>query len=65
MFDINAHSGKELHQFKLYGIQLILNVLGNDNLVDKVFAYVLTDIVWIFMLDTPLESIVLDFGFSG
>ena len=40
MFDINAHSGKELHQFKLCGIQLILSVLGNDNLVDKVFACV-------------------------
>ena len=40
VFDINAHSGKELHQFKLCGIQLILSVLGNDNLVDKVFACV-------------------------
>lgn len=45
MFDVNAHSGKELHQFKLCGIQLILTVLGNDNLVDKVFAYVLTGTV--------------------
>ncbi|CAB4040483.1 HEAT repeat-containing 1, partial [Paramuricea clavata] len=36
VFDINTHSGKELHQFKLCGIELILSVLGNDNLVNKI-----------------------------
>lgn len=41
VFDVNTHSGKELHQFKLCGIELILSVLGTDNLVDKVFIYVM------------------------
>ena len=36
VFDVNSHSGKELRQFKLCGIELILSVLGNDNLVNKV-----------------------------
>ena len=36
VFDVNVHSGKELHQFKFYGIELILGVLGTDNFVDKV-----------------------------
>ncbi len=36
VFDVNTHSGKELRHFKLCGIELILSVLGNDNLVNKV-----------------------------
>ena len=45
VFDINTHSGKELHQFKLCGIELILSVLGNDNLVDKVLVVYVLDVV--------------------
>lgn len=41
VFDVNTHSGKELHQFKLCGIELILSVLATDSLVDKVFIYVM------------------------
>ena len=36
VFDVNTHSGKELRQFKLCGIELILSVIGNDNLVNRV-----------------------------
>lgn len=39
VFDVNSHSEKELHQFKLSVMELILRVLGNDNFVIKVCDY--------------------------
>ena len=41
VFDVNTHSGKELHHFKLYGIEVILSVLGNENLTEQVFVYII------------------------
>ncbi|XP_028404436.1 HEAT repeat-containing protein 1-like isoform X2 [Dendronephthya gigantea] len=35
VFDLNTHSGKELHQFKFCAIEVILSVLGTDNLLNK------------------------------
>ena len=36
IFDMNSHSEKDLHLFKLSGIDLVVNVLQNKNLIEKV-----------------------------